>query len=208
MSLFILKSNNFLIIIKEGVIMKKVYECSLLQVSNEQGYIISGNGDNDLTDVDAKNLFYPYDQYYRNSGEKSDVYFGQILVTKTINKFVVKEIRTGKLIPVIYGIYRPDDLYNSRKRFTLGQVHTFISNVKTIDSYISMPEYSGLEEVTDLKVIEDYLKEHKDKEKFMQELDIFFKNGEIKMQEKIALEKESEKLKEKEKTKIKKIFKK
>lgn len=188
--------------------MKKVYECSLLQVSDEQGYIISGNGDNNLTEIDARNLFYPYDQYYRNSGEKSDIFFGQILVTKTINKFVVKEIRTGKLIPLIYGVYRPDDLYNSRKWFTLGQVHTYISNIKTIDSYISMPEYSGLEEETNLKVIEAYLNEHRDKEKFMQELDLFFKNGEVKMQKKIQLENDSKLQKQKEDSKIKRLFKK
>ncbi len=188
--------------------MKKVYECSLLQVSNKQGYIVSGSGDNDLTDIDARNLFYPYDQYYRNNGEKSDIYFGQILVTKTINKLFVKEIRTGKLIPLVYGIYRPDAPYNKRKKFTIGQVHTYISNVKLIDSYITTPEYSGLEEVIELRVIEDYLKEHKNKDDYTQELDIFFKQGEAKMQEKIKLEQDSKLLKHKEETKIKRLFKK
>lgn len=34
--------------------MKKVYECSLLQVTGEQGYIVTGNGDKDLTDKDSR----------------------------------------------------------------------------------------------------------------------------------------------------------
>jgi hypothetical protein len=173
--------------------MKKVYECSLLQVTSEQGYIVSG--EKNLTEADARNLYYPYGQNDKDIKKDSDVYFGQLLVTKTLSKYFAKEIRTGKLLPVIQGIHVLD--YNKGEykyqSFPFGKIHTYISSIRHKDTFIKQSQYYGLEEVYDKEVIDGYLKLHLDKVKFEQEIDAFYRQGEIKMENKIEKERLEEK---------------
>ncbi len=189
--------------------MKKVYECSLLQVTSEQGYIVTGNGDKDLTDKDSRILYNPNNFVERFDEEETDVYFGQIMVTKTRNKYFVREIRTGKMIPVVQGVERLEleDGKQRKHKFSFGEVHTYTSNIKYIDSFIGSPVYYGFDEVYDPAEVEKYLNKHANKEIYLAKIENFFAQGEKKMQKKIELGICAKEIEKEDKSKIKRLLK-
>lgn len=190
--------------------MKKVYECSLLQVTSEQGYIVSGNGDKDLTTKDTRILYDPSDITEKYAKQESDVYFGQIMVTKTPNKYFVREIRTGKVIPLVQGTEKLQ-LEEGKQRkhsFPFGKIHTYVSNIKYVDSYIGHPIYSGLEEVYDPSKVEEYLNEHLNKENYLLKIEAFFTQGQNKMQRKLELDACTKEIEKEDQNKIKRLLKK
>lgn len=192
--------------------MKKVYECGLFQASKDQGYIVSGNCSNTLSYVDERNIYSPDSQIKLYEKESTDVYFDKIMVTQTSSKYFVKEIRTGKIIPVVcsYHNTNPGEFKKEikRQKFPFGKVHTYIVNNKYVDAYFDYPIYSGMDEVIDPGMVEEYLNNHENKEKFLHDLDDYFNQGKAKMMEKFQMEAIIKETDAKNKVKIKKLLRK
>lgn len=190
--------------------MKKVYECSLMQVSAEQGFIVNSTGGRHLTRIDEKALYCPGPYNECEIMKNNDMYFGKLLVTKTTNRYFAKEIRTGRLIPLIHGsreLKYSDKEYLSHF-FPFGRLHTYISDIKYKNQNMADFEHQGLTEVTDPEKVQNYLESNINKEEYLEKIENFFDIGLQKMQKKYELaiiEKEKQK---KDSIKIKQLLKK
>lgn len=184
--------------------MKKCYSCKLIQASSLQGYITNDNGGKSLHSSDNKYLYDSNDYISKHD----DMFFGEIIVTKTVNPYMVRELITGMPIPVVYS-YKKEKEYNMPyiwTRHPFGKVHTYIRLFKKVDSYYP-DRLIGLCEIDDSDVILDYLKLHSDKEVYKDELFDFFEKGQEKMSNKMLDNRMLLEESKNKKVKIKKLIK-
>ena len=165
----IIRLNNFI-----GGFMSKIYKCKLMQVTEEQGYIQGSQT------IEASLLFWRFLREVRS--------IDTILVKKTLNPFIFKEIMTGIEIPALRikdeGEYKP--YAQTRKVKTnsaFKTLHTFIEDNRRYSPIVgernSLPEAS----VSD---VNDYLSQ--DKIEFAKKLRNHFVKGEIKRNNKMLKE--------------------
>ena len=97
-----------------------------------------------------------------------------IIVEKTANPFVVREVLTNTMIPVIHiSNYIP--AYCSYKYISSPGVHTFVSCYG--HSLRDMQDVYGLQLITEPEDLSDYLNKHADIEQWASEIDEYFIKG-------------------------------
>lgn len=156
--------------------MNDYYICNLLQVTEHQGYIGNDNGQRSLTNEMAQVI-------YGGDVLHSKCNLEEIIVKRTANPWIVKEIITGKSIPLLYSTVKndPATMYDTCywTRYPLGKVHTFVRALKNESRY--GVRKSCFYKVTDPKIVADYIHKHGDINAWDRTLDIYFQKGEAKM---------------------------
>lgn len=181
----------------------KCYKCKLLQVSNEQGYIVKDSGGRNLCNNDF-NFVYG-DGFSVGYGKEVNMVFDTIIVTRTINPCIVKELITGIEIPLLHSYKKIE--YNDEychAKYPFGKIHTYVRIVhKQGTPFNPYKKFLfGMDEVCNPCTVTKYVQNHLDKEAYKNQLLDFFKKGEEKMNAKIN---QSEELLKQEKKNQKKV---
>lgn len=170
--------------------MKKYYECTLLQVSENQGYIGIGP-------IDSETLKIINNE--GNARNKSNC--RTIVVEKTLNPNVVKEVITGILIPILK--IRKKTILNEhydeiQKEYTFSIpyfANTFVRKYKVISIYSDgkriKPKCDDFFEINDYRYLKQYITDRPGVERQLKELPEFIEAGNLKMQNKLKMERES-----------------
>lgn len=164
----------------------KCYMCDLMQVSTEQGYITKDNGGNNLSQIDM-NMIYDIAFWEHEAGTQNMIH-NKIIVTKTINPYIVKELVTGLEIPVLHSYKK----YESGKwyvwsRYPFGKIHTYVRSLKCDGtSLIENKRYAeGFKEICEPYDAICYVEHlYPIKEEYKERLLEIFKQGEEKMKNK------------------------
>lgn len=144
------------------------YICNLLQVTENQGYIDSNKPlKSEMEDL----IYYGIDN--------SNCVLNKIIVKKTINPYFVKEIITGKTIPILHSNIKIEEYYDNFNykwiKYPYGKIHTFVNLLKVYD--ISDPKQQlGLKKATYYD-IEKYIIEHKNIEMWQRTINSYFLSG-------------------------------
>ncbi len=163
--------------------MKKYYICTLVQVSEEQGYI--GKRQKQITS-ETEDIILGRSEALNNFNSRT------IIVEKTLNPNILREVITGLPIPVLrvktwvkqlHYIYSPSYLVGS-------DIHTFVPIISQTTYYVeeTRRNSSGLYKVDDFHTLKQYLLLHPDSEIYKQELLAYFEQGRIKMQNRLKIE--------------------
>ncbi len=158
--------------------MSQYFKCKLLQLYEEQGYIENIMSNEDFNDSTIDIL------YQTDFTEHS---FGEIIVEKTSNIFIVKEIVTGIEISLLHCSYeeQEDESINTRIFSFKSKFHTFVRTLKrNINGIIT--EIGFTEPTSD--ELQKYFELHSDIQKYKKELLAYFEQGKTKMQNKIERE--------------------
>lgn len=112
--------------------MKKYYKCNLYQIPKSEGYI--NTHDKDMRNVHGYGKYIYYNNPLCDNNNVSDCIVKEIIVTKTINPFLVKEILTGIKFPVVYTEYFNGYIYPDNNKYgavsLVNKLHTFVRVVK------------------------------------------------------------------------------
>lgn len=161
--------------INSGWFYMDYYVCDLLQVSDEQGYIR-------LNELSYSTLNLTPDTWNMLYKEDSKIGNYKIIVKKTLNPYIVKEIITGKKIPLLQNYtYREckDSMLLHYTVYPFIRVHTFVRKLYTEEN--KDVKISGLKRIRDENVIIQYKKRHSDEKSWENELNLYFLNGKKKM---------------------------
>lgn len=157
--------------------MKKYYKCNLYQIPKKEGYVITHDKGKQNVHGYGKYIFYNNPFNNNDDDTVNDCIVKKIIVTKTINPFVVEEIITGMKFPVVYTEYFNGYIFSDDNKFRsvslINKLHTFVRVIKWKNK-----KY-GLEEVTDKNELDNYL--HIDSEKFETDLLRIWNRGEANM---------------------------